>query len=173
MEAFQGKQDVLGSGCRCTAVLRGEMLVVFFDEMPHRACQFEPFVEVGHRLGIGHSREKGCHGAALGVAANDDIADAKGVDGEFNGRGSAVRPGGGFGRRDDIAHIFDDKEVARLTLSDQFGQDPRVGTGDEQGVGILPFPGETVEKLLVAAQLFIPELMDPFDQFLQGLPLSS
>ena len=54
-------------------------------------------------------------------------------------------------RRNDVADGAAEEHVAGFGLQDQIGNDARVGTGDEEGVGRLTI-GEEAEALLLAGK---------------------
>ncbi len=59
-----------------------------------------------------------------------------------------------------IAHVFDHKQVARLALRDQFRQHPRVGAGNEQTVGILSLAREFTKKLPIIPKFLRCEICE-------------
>jgi len=91
----------------------GEEAVVFArKDFTDGGGELEPVAEMGlavvHGLGI----QEGGDGPALGVAANDDVGDLEIDDGKFDGGGGGVGIAEHAGGGDDIADVFDDKEVA-------------------------------------------------------------
>ena len=71
------------------------------------------------------------HGAAVGVAANDDVLHAEGQYRVFDGGGNAaVHLAVGW---HDVADVTGHEQIAGRTLGDQFRNDARVGAGDEHG----------------------------------------
>ncbi|CAI8774316.1 conserved hypothetical protein [Pseudomonas sp. IT-P260] len=69
------------------------------------------------------------HGAAIGVAANDDVLHAQRQYRVFDGGGNAAVHLAI--RRYDVADVTGHEQIARRALGDQLGHDARVGTGDE------------------------------------------
>jgi hypothetical protein len=94
----------------------------------------EPGADDGH-LGDGIGVHGGVHGAAVGVAAEDDVFDAEDHDGVFDGGGDAAH---GFAvGGDDVAGVADGEEVTGFRVGDHVGDDARIGAGDEEGAGEL------------------------------------
>ena len=93
----------------------------------------------------GIRRKDGFDGAAVGVTANDDVADVEDFDGVFDSGGNAAWHLAL--RRNDVAHGAAEEHVAGLGLEDQVGNDARVGAGDEEDVGLLAV-GEKVKLIL-------------------------
>ena len=102
--------------------------------------------------------EGGFEGAAVGVAAEDDVADVEHFDGVLDGGGDAVVAFAGGG--DNVAGVAGDEEVAGIGTEDEVGDDAGVGAGDEEPAGalavgeqlvLLPADGEDlVEEVLMA-----------------------
>lgn len=98
---------------------------------------------------IGHRRQEfviaqALHGAAIGMAAHDNVAHAKRHHRIFDGRGNAAIHG--RERWDDVARIAAHEQFTRAGLGNHFRHDPAVGAGNHQGLGLLPFPGQfTIE----------------------------
>ena len=86
--------------------------------------------------------EGGLEGAAVGVAAEDDVLYLQGFYGVFDGGGDAVDFVAAYG--DYIANAAGEEEVAGAGLEDEVGDDAGVRTGDEQPLGGLHL-GEQVE----------------------------
>ena len=107
------------------------------------------------RHGIADRRfaEQRRHRAALRMAADDDVADAQIFDGEFNRGGGGIGVARRAGGRNDVADIFDDEQIARLALRDEFRQHARIRAGDEQRVRVLALLRQFAEKLAVIAEL--------------------
>ncbi len=123
------------------------------------------------RRGIADGRmaEKGVNGAALGVAADDDVVHAQIIHGKFDGGGGGVGIAGGAGGRNDVADVFDDKQIAGFAVGDELGEDAGIRAGDEKGVGVLPGLRELAKKFPVISELFVPEFMDAFDELLHRI----
>ena len=62
---------------------------------------------------------------------------------------------------DDVADVFDDEQIARLALRDEFRQHARIRAGDEQRVRILAFLRQLAEELPVIAELVVRNLWTP------------
>src|ERR1700679_4343248 len=105
------------------------------------------------------------------MAADDDLAHAQRLDGELD------RGGGGIGaarrarRRDDVADIFHDEQIARLALRDEFRQHARIRAGDEQRVRILSLLRELAEQFAVIAKLVPLKLVNAADELFHDLYL--
>ena len=81
------------------------------------------------RLLEGKFFERGDYRAAVGVAKDDDESCPKLIGGELDAadlRGS-----------DDVAGNTDDKQVAEALVKHQLDRNPRVGTGENDGEGVL------------------------------------
>jgi len=80
----------------------------------------------------------------VGMSADDDVLHAQADHGELHGRPFAAVgcPVGGH----DVARVANDEQFTGVRLRDQVGADARVGTGDEQRVGMLTV-GEPLEQL--------------------------
>jgi len=120
---------------------------------PRRLDVAEPFGGEGQAGEVGLV-EHGFEGAAVGVAADDDMADVEDFDGVFDGGGDAA--GHGAVGRANVARGAAEEHVARLGLEDEVGDDAGVSTGDEEDVGLLQF-GEKVELVLHAGEDFAAE----------------
>src|ERR1700676_2694326 len=73
--------------------------------------------------------QRGLHGAAVGVAADNGFLYLENFDGIFNRGGSAVDVVATY--RNDIAGVARNEEVAGTGAEDQIGNDAGVGAGDE------------------------------------------
>src|SRR6185369_8742250 len=104
--------------------------------------------------------EEGGDGAALRMAADDDVADLQEIHGELDGGGGGVGIALRAGGRDDVADVFDDEQVAWLALGDELSEDAGIATGDEQRVRVLSFLRQFAEQLAVIAELFGAKLMN-------------
>jgi hypothetical protein len=71
------------------------------------------------------------------VPANDDVADLQAFDRVLDG-GRFAAVGSSAVGRDQVAGIAQDKEVARLSLGNQVGDDARVRAANEECLGRLP-----------------------------------
>lgn len=82
--------------------------------------------------------EDALHGAAIGVAADDDVGDLEDGDGVFDGGRDAAHGGfvvdGGY-----VAGVAFDEEFAWAGVGDEVGDDAGVRAGDHEGVGLLAF----------------------------------
>ena len=72
------------------------------------------------------------------------------------------------GGRDDVADVFDDKQIAGLALRNEFRQHPRVRAGDEERVRVLALLRQLAEQLPVIAELLVAEPVDALDEPLHG-----
>lgn len=104
----------------------------------------EPGADDGH-LGDGIGVHGGMHGAAVGVAADDDVFNAEDHDGVFDGGGNAAH-GLAIGGHD-VAGVADGEEVTGFRVGDHVGDDAGVRAGDEEGAGELA-GDEFIEKVL-------------------------
>src|SRR3546814_90258 len=64
--------------------------------------------------------------AALRMAEDDDVLDAHGAHGEFDGRAGAVKLGGRLVGRHQVGDVAGDDDVARRRAEDTLGVDPRI-----------------------------------------------
>ena len=104
------------------------------------------------------------------MAADDDVAHAERGDGIFDGRRHAAvhrRE-----RRDDVAGVAADEEVAGLRLEDMLGHHARIRAGDHQRLGLLPLAGETGEQFAAVGENDLLEAEYATDQFVHGCYLS-
>ena len=116
---------------------------------------------MGHGFGFRRAVDEGGHGAALRVAADDDVAHAELVDGELDGGGGGIGVARDVGGWDDVADVFHDEEVARLALGDQFREDAGIGAGDEERVWVLFLARKSMEERAVTPELVLLEFMKP------------
>src|SRR4051812_27692595 len=75
----------------------------------------QPRAQVGWR-DVVPALQYSLHRATLGVAADNDVGDAQAFQSEFDGRGLgliALRDAVLAGRRDQVADVTDDEQVAR------------------------------------------------------------
>ena len=105
-----------------------------FVDHARRVGMVQPAAHGRHVLQAGAGGDR-LHGAAVGVAANDDVAHVQGRHGKFHRGADAarLRPV----RRHDVARVADDEELARLALRHQFRHHAAVRAGNEQGLGRL------------------------------------
>jgi len=94
-------------------------------------------------------RKDSFDGAAVGVAANDNVTDVEDFDGVLDGGGDAA--GHGAVGRDDVANDAAEEHVAGLGLEDEVGHDAGVGAGDEQNVRVLAV-GEEMEAVFMGGE---------------------
>ena len=81
----------------------------------------EPLGEGGHIVGELLAVVQALHGAAVGVAADDNIFDAEPRDGELDRGGLAAL--NGAVRWNDVPGVAQDKKLARLRLCDEVRAD--------------------------------------------------
>jgi hypothetical protein len=138
------------------------MSVFAFDEGANGRDESHPIVQIGQvRTGlIGHERSDR---AALRVPADNNVGDAENFDGKFNARGSRVELSPAISRGDDVADVFDDEEVARVALSDQFRKNAGIGASDKKRVGLLSLAGQAAEHGAVLSKFFFTETMHSFE----------
>src|SRR5262245_14198499 len=104
--------------------------------------------------------QQALHGAAMRVAAKDDVLHAKARDGEFTSHLLAA-PGRTV-RRDDVAGVTKDEQLAGLGLGEEVRVDTRVGTGDEQRIGLLTVR-QPLEQLALRTEKVGLEVVNAFD----------
>src|SRR5262249_54742930 len=100
------------------------------------------------------------------MATEDDVLNLEGGDRELD-RGPLAAVGGPGGRYD-VARVAQDEQLAGVGLRDQVRVDARVGTGDKQGVGLLPFR-QALKQLALRAENRRLEMVDALNQFLHGV----
>jgi len=107
------------------------------------------------------------------MAANHNVVDLQVGYREFDRRRRGIGIALGTCLRNNIAHIFNHKQIPRLALGDQLRQHTRIGAGNKQGVGILSFLREFAEKLPVIAKFRSPKFVNAFYKWfhlnLQGM----
>ena len=103
----------------------------------------------------------------MGVAADDDVLNAKSGHGELDGR--CFTPVARTVRRDDIPGVAKDEQIAGLGLGQQSRIDAGVGTGDEEGLGMLSLR-QPLKQPLQRNETLALELMDACNQFLHDRP---
>lgn len=123
-------------------------------------------LEAGECIGI----HEGADDAAIGVAADDQVADTKHLDGVFDGGGNAA--GGLAGAGNDIAGVAANEEISGLSLEDEIGNDARVGTGDEEILGLLAF-GEKMELIATRGKKTCQETLVSLNELLHERRLTS
>ena len=106
------------------------------------------------------------HGAAVGVAAHDDVRHREGLHRVLDGAGLARRDAR---RRHDVAGVAQDEQVAGKRLRDQVRVDARVRAGDEEGFRLLPLH-EPPEEVALRAEHAALEAMDALDEVSHGSP---
>ena len=110
--------------------------------------------------------EQALHGAAIGMAADDDVLHAEGDDGVFDdGRDAAhhLAVGG-----NDVTDVAADEHVARGRLGDHLGDDAAVGAGDEEGVGVLS-GGEAGELFALFREDGVGEFGDALEKLVERI----
>ncbi|KAF1030978.1 MAG: hypothetical protein GAK37_00990 [Pseudomonas sp.] len=134
--------------------------------LDHGAGHFgmaQPGFDRGHffqALGVEHCT----HGAAIGMAAHDDVLHAKGQHGVLDGRGhTAVHLPVG---RHHVAHVAGHEQVARGALGDQLGHDARVGAGNEHGPRALG-RGELLEEFFLLGEDLVMKMQKTVNNVLQ------
>ncbi|CAI8737647.1 conserved hypothetical protein [Pseudomonas sp. IT-347P] len=95
------------------------------------------------------------HGAAIGVAANDDVLHAQRQHRVFDRGGHAAVHLAV--RRDNVADVAGHEQIARRTLGDQFGDDARVGASDKHRFGRLG-RGEFLEEFFLLGKNFMMKM---------------
>ena len=79
--------------------------------------------------------EQGLHGAAVGVAADNDVLDLERGDGVLDDGGDAAEHFAVGGNH--VADVARDEDFAGAGLGEGLGIDAGVGAGDDQGVRLL------------------------------------
>lgn len=126
----------------------------------HRQQGFVHQLEPGrerHRLG-GCAVVGGADRAAVAVATDHDALHLQAEHGELDrGHGAVqtVRLVIGRHQRADVAHK---EELARSGAGEQVGHEARVGTADEQRLGVLALGHQVLEALLVAREVVGAEM---------------
>src|SRR5690349_14796527 len=111
---------------------------------------------------------QGHDGAALGMAANNDVVYLEHLDGELDGGGCGIGAAGHISGRHDVANVLEHEEVARLALGNQFGEDTGVAASDEERVRVLAFLGKPAEQAAVTAKLLGLEAMYSVNELLHN-----
>jgi len=117
----------------------------------------------GWHFGDGGRVEHPFHGPAVRMAANDDVANLQGHDGEFD-RGNLAAAGGAVSR-DQVAGVAEDEEIAGAGVGNEVGIDAGVGAGDEERLRLLA-TGELLEKLGSRPKDVALEAVDTGDELL-------
>ncbi|OMP13543.1 hypothetical protein COLO4_01457 [Corchorus olitorius] len=155
--------DVL-AGQDLHALVLGAALAVVLD---HGAGHFgvaQPGLDRRHllqRLRV----EYRTHRTAIGVTADDDVVHAQGHDRVLDRRRDAAvhLPVG----RNHVAHVAGHEQVAGRTLGNQFGNDPRVGAGNEHGTRLLR-RGQFLEQLFLFREDFVMETQKAINDMFQS-----
>ena len=128
---------------------------------------FEPAGDGGH-AGGGGGVEQGRHGAAVGVAADGEVARPKGGDGELDdGADAAKHLAVG---RNHVADVAGNEDLAGAGAGDLVGIDAGVGAGDEEGVGALGrVRGSAVEVGVLGEDLGAETADAGFELFEDGI----
>lgn len=166
VEIVEAVENIFFRGGGAEGAMLVEVLVIFLQRFQDRRCEFEPIAQVRRVIADFGVAEEGVYGAALGVAADDDVVHAEVDDGKFDGGGSGIGVAGGAGGGNDVADVFDDEQIAGFAVGDEFGEDARIRTGDEQGVRILADLRELAKELPIISELVVAEFMDAFDELL-------
>lgn len=123
VEIVEAVKDVFFRGGDAQGVVFVEVMVVFFQRFQNRRCELEPVAKVRRVVADFGVAKEGVDGATLGVAADDDVVHSEVDDGEFDGGGGGIGIAGGTGGRDDVADVFNNEQIARFALGDEFGED--------------------------------------------------
>jgi len=123
VQIVEAEEDVFFRGGGAAGIEIVEVSVIFFQRFQNGRGEFEPVAQMGRPLADGRMVEQHGNGAALGMAADDDVIHAQPVHGKFNGGSGGIGVAAGRGGWDDVADVFDNKEIAGLAVGDEFGQD--------------------------------------------------
>lgn len=96
------------------------------------------------------------------VATYDDVLDSQSYGRELNG-GLLTADASAVGR-ENVAGVSQDEQLAGFRLRDQIGVNARIGTGDEQCIGGLPFC-QTLEQFALRAEEVILEFVKSLYEF--------
>ncbi len=146
LEVLHLEQDVLLGedieGLFCKAIAD----VALMERFGNAECGmgvFEPAAD-GRHGGDALRLEKRLHRAALGVSADNNVADFQSTDGELNDSADAAEHLAVSGHH--VADVAGDEDLAGAGAGDGVGVDARVGAGDEECVRVLAFAGGLHEE---------------------------
>ena len=123
-----------------------------FDDTPRRLRILAPFGDCG-QLANTFPGYQGVHGTALGMPANDNIANIQNFYGILNGCSFAAKDGPV--RRNYVSRIAEQKQVTGFGLGDKIWMDARISTRDEQGHWLLLLGSQLFVKFLVLRMHFV------------------
>jgi hypothetical protein len=141
-----------------------EVAVVLANDLPRRLAMRQPALHRWH-LGDDWRIEQGLDRPAVGVAADDNVLYAQPGDGKLDGGRLARRRRAV--RRDDVARVSQNKQIAGERMGEQIGIDTRVGTGDEQRLRLLAVD-QFLIQVVKLAKVFVLKLVDALDQIPHG-----
>ncbi|CAG9232488.1 hypothetical protein PSP6_60103 [Paraburkholderia tropica] len=124
----------------------------------------QPGLHRRHAGGGFGAQGEALHRAAIGVAAQHDLAHVQREHREFDHGGHAAEHFAVGGH--DVADVAADEQLAGAHLRDHLRRDARVGAGDEQRVRRLAVR-EAAEQLLVAREHVVTELVHAVEQVQQ------
>ena len=102
---------------------------------------------------------------AVGMAADDDVADAEFADSIFDRRGGGMVVAVGLERGDKVADIAGDKEIASPHPGDHRRHHTRIAAADEEGFGVLALFDQFFEAIFVLFEFDRAESFVPFLKF--------
>ena len=111
--------------------------------------------------------EQGADGAAVAVAADDDVLHLEDHRGELDAGRDAVEAAADLERRHQVADVADDEQVAGQRAGQQVGDDAGVGAADEQRVRALAFVDQALVVLTELREGFPPETLKTLDELLR------
>ena len=89
VEVVEGVENIFLGGGGAAGFVIVEVMVFLFQGVEHGRGELEPITEVRRGIADRRMAEKGVNGAALGVAADDDVVHAQIIHGKFEiGRAS-------------------------------------------------------------------------------------
>jgi hypothetical protein len=120
------------------------------DQVAHRAPLFQPFTGEVQTIGRLAVQQSGA-GAAMGVAAHDDLADIQDVKRIFDGRSRC----GAFAAmgRNHVADIAQLEHVAGFCRGQRRRQDAGIRTGDEQALRLLTLACQRLISMPVPSEV--------------------
>ena len=143
-----------------------EVAVIAFDGFADRFGEGNPIAKMLEMFRAALRIHERGDGAALGMAADNDVRNAEGFDGELDSGAGGVEAGVDVGGRDDVTDVFDDEKVAGFALGDEFSNDAGIGASDEQRVRLLAVAREAAKDFAIAAEFALLKPMNSFEQFL-------
>jgi hypothetical protein len=153
---------------RAHAVLAFQMALAGGNNVLCRRAMFQPGLHIGHPFQP-HRVGQRLHGAAIGMAAHDDVAHAQRRHGIFHrGRNTAkLRAIAGH----HVARVAAHEEVARLGLQNLFGHDARIRAGNHQRLGVLAKVGQLGNSSPLAGKVLFSKLNTrPISSFMAWVP---